>query len=69
MRQRRKICPAYAKGRCTTAERAHPEIDREIFKLLLAEADSRSGGKPARLLGVGVRFHDIVGSEQMELFE
>lgn len=55
--------------RRTTAERAHPEIDREIFRLLLAEADSRSGGKPARLLGVGVRFHDIVGSEQMELFE
>jgi DNA polymerase-4 len=53
----------------TTAERAHPEIDREIFKALLVEADARSEGKPARLLGVGVRFHDIAGSEQMELFE
>jgi hypothetical protein len=33
------------------------------------EADSRSEGKPARLLGVGVRFHDIAEAEQMELFE
>ena len=53
----------------TTAERANPEMDREIFKALLAEADSRSEGKPARLLGVGVRFKDIAGIEQMELFE
>ena len=52
----------------TTAKRAHPEIDRDIFKSLLAEADSRSDGKPARLLGVGVRFHDIAEVEQMELF-
>jgi DNA polymerase IV len=55
--------------RRTTAERAHPEIDRQIFKALLVEADSRSEGKPARLLGVGVRFHDIAEVEQMELFE
>lgn len=55
--------------RRTTAERAHPEIDRDIFKALLVEVDSRSEGKPARLLGVGVRFHDIAGAEQMELFE
>jgi DNA polymerase-4 len=54
--------------RRTTAERAHTEIDREIFGALLAEADSRSGGKAVRLLGVGVRFHDIAGTEQMELF-
>lgn len=54
--------------RRTTAERANPALDREIFKDLLAEADSRSEGKPARLLGVGVRFHDITGTEQMELF-
>jgi DNA polymerase-4 len=53
--------------RRTTAERAHPEIDREIFKSLLVEADSRSEGKPARLLGVGVRFHDIADARQMEL--
>lgn len=55
--------------RRTTAERAHHAIDREIFRELLAEADSRSEGKPARLLGVGVRFHDVPGTEQMELFE
>jgi len=55
--------------RRTTAERANPEIDREIFKDLLVEANARSDGKPARLLGVGVRFHDIAGAEQMELFE
>jgi DNA polymerase-4 len=55
--------------RRTTAERAHPEIDREIFKALLVEANSRSEGKPARLLGVGVRFHDFAAAEQMELFE
>ncbi len=55
--------------RRTTAERAHPEIDRQIFKALLVEAESRCEGKPARLLGVGVRFHDIAGAEQMKLFE
>ncbi|MEP4808369.1 MAG: DNA polymerase IV [Luteolibacter sp.] len=52
----------------TTAERANGELDRAIFRELLEEADSRSDGKPARLLGVGVRFHDIGGTEQMELF-
>lgn len=52
----------------TTAERANPEIDREIFKALLTEANSRSKGKQARLLGVGLRFQDIAGTEQMELF-
>jgi len=54
--------------RRTTAERTHPEIDREIFKALLLEANSQSEGKPARLLGVGVRYHDITEAEQMELF-
>jgi DNA polymerase-4 len=54
--------------RRTTAERAHPEIDRQISKTLLLEAESRSEGKPTRLLGVGVRFHDLPGTEQMELF-
>lgn len=52
----------------TTAERANPEINREIFHELLAEANSRSEEKAARLLGVGVRFHDEESSEQMELF-
>ena len=55
--------------RRTTAERANPEIDWDIFSALLVEAGSRSEGKPARLLGVGVRFHDIAGTEQMELFD
>lgn len=54
--------------RRTTAERANPEIHRGIFNDLLKEADSRSEGKPARLLGVGVRFHNILEEEQMELF-
>lgn len=55
--------------RHTTGERAHPEIDREIYRALLMEADSRSEGKPARLLWVGVRFHDIAEAGQIELFE
>ena len=58
----------FADFRRTTAERAHAEIDREIFRELLAEAESRSQGEAARLLGVGVRFHDVSGVEQMELF-
>ncbi|QTN32661.1 DNA polymerase IV [Akkermansiaceae bacterium] len=52
----------------TTAERAHGEMDAGIFRELLEEAESRSGGKPSRLLGVGVRFHDLPEAEQMELF-
>jgi DNA polymerase-4 len=58
----------FADFRRTTAERAHAEIDRGIFRELLAEADSRSQGEAARLLGIGVRFHDVSGAEQMELF-
>lgn len=54
--------------RRTTAERANPLLDRGIFRELLAEAESRSEGKPARLLGVGVRFHDLSEEQQMELF-
>ncbi len=58
----------FADFRQTTAERAHSVFDREIFHELLAEADSRSEQQAARLLGVGVRFHDVLPSEQMELF-
>jgi DNA polymerase-4 len=54
--------------RRTTAERAHAEMDREIFHELLAEAVLRSQGEAVRLLGVGVRFQDVSGLEQMELF-
>ena len=53
----------------TTAERSSAEVDRRIFRDLLAEANSRSEGKPSRLLGVGVRFHDHSPNRQMELFE
>lgn len=52
----------------TTAERSNGVIDREIFRDLLREAESRSEGKAVRLLGVGVRFHDVEETGQMELF-
>ncbi|MFK7850965.1 MAG: DNA polymerase IV [Akkermansiaceae bacterium] len=55
--------------RRTTAERAHIEIDRDVFKELLVEANSRSEGKPSRLLGVGVRFSDMLDVKQLELFQ
>jgi DNA polymerase-4 len=51
----------------TTAEKAHGMLDAEIFEELLAEAWQRGGGKPVRLLGVGVRFRDPEEREQMEL--
>ncbi|MFD2255062.1 DNA polymerase IV [Luteolibacter algae] len=54
--------------RRTTAERAGQTMDFRIFRELLAEANARSEDKPVRLLGVGVRFHDIPGVEQLELF-
>lgn len=54
--------------RRTTAERANSEMNPRIFQELLTEAESRSEGKAARLLGVGVRFHDVPDEEQMELF-
>ena len=57
----------FADFRRTTAERAHPVLDRGLFRELLAEANSRSEGKPVRLLGVGVRFFDLSPNEQMEL--
>ncbi|MCW1886862.1 DNA polymerase IV [Luteolibacter flavescens] len=51
----------------TTAEKAHGILDTEIFGTLLEEAWQRGGGKPVRLLGVGVRFRDPEEKEQMEL--
>ena len=51
----------------TTAEKAHAVLEPEIFDELLEEAWQRGGGKPVRLLGVGVRFRDPEGREQMEL--
>ena len=53
--------------RRTTAERAKPVLDRNLFRELLTEANSRSEGKPVRLLGVGVRFLDLSPSAQLEL--
>ncbi|MCW1924277.1 DNA polymerase IV [Luteolibacter arcticus] len=50
----------------TTAEKAHALMDTEIFDALLAEAWQRGEGKPVRLLGVGVRFRDPEGDEQLE---
>lgn len=57
----------FADFRRTTAERAHPVLDHELFRQLLEEANSRSQDKPVRLLGVGVRFFDLSPSEQLEL--
>jgi len=51
----------------TTAEKAHAVLDPEVFEALLAEAWQRGGGKPVRLLGVGVRFRDPEESSQLEL--
>jgi DNA polymerase-4 len=51
----------------TTAEKAHAVLETEIFEDLLKEAWQRGGGKPVRLLGVGVRFRDPEEKEQMEL--
>ncbi|WP_338287322.1 DNA polymerase IV [Luteolibacter sp. LG18] len=52
----------------TTAERAHPRIDEEIFEELLAEAWKRGEGKPVRLIGVALRFEDPDATAQMEFF-
>ena len=51
----------------TTAEKAHAAMEPEIFGALLAEAWQRGGGKPVRLLGVGVRFREPEEKEQLEL--
>lgn len=52
----------------TTAERANPKFDRNIFPQLLLEAHSRSENPAVRLIGVGVRFHDLINNQQLELF-
>lgn len=51
----------------TTAEKAHAVMEPEIYGALLAEAWQRGGGKPVRLLGVGVRFREPEEKEQLEL--
>lgn len=53
----------------TTLEQAGAGRDLGSYQLMLTQAFNR-GGKPVRLLGVGVRLEDLRGGfEQMELFE
>jgi len=52
----------------TTAERARAALEPELFDELLAEAWRRGGGRPVRLLGVGVRFRDPEEKQQLDLF-
>lgn len=49
----------------TSVERAGREVSRTIYETLLEEA-FRRGGKPVRLIGVGVRFGER-SAEQLEL--
>lgn len=52
----------------TTMEQAGAGRDLESYRQLLGQAFAR-GGKPVRLLGVGVRLRDLRGAhEQLELF-
>ena len=52
----------------TTLEQAGARRDLESYQRLLGAAFAR-GGKPVRLLGVGVRLLDLRGGhEQLELF-
>ncbi|MGY4490194.1 DNA polymerase IV [Pseudomonas sp. TE3610] len=52
----------------TTLEQAGAGRDLESYQQLLAQAVAR-GGKPVRLLGIGVRLQDLRGAlEQLELF-
>ncbi|MGE9269394.1 MAG: DNA polymerase thumb domain-containing protein, partial [Verrucomicrobiales bacterium] len=52
----------------TTAERAHPALDPTLVDTLLDEAWHRAQGKPVRLVGIGVRFRDPGGEQQLHLF-
>ncbi|WP_017902820.1 DNA polymerase IV [Pseudomonas asplenii] len=52
----------------TTLEQAGAARDLESYRQLLSQAFAR-GGKPVRLLGIGVRLEDLRGGhEQLELF-
>lgn len=52
----------------TTLEQAGARRDLHSYQLLISAAFAR-GNKPVRLLGVGVRLHDLRGRhEQLELF-
>lgn len=53
----------------TTLEQAGAARDLDSYRQLLAQAHAR-GGKPVRLLGIGVRLIDLKAmGEQLELFE
>ncbi|MHC6226941.1 DNA polymerase IV [Pseudomonas sp. X10] len=53
----------------TTLEQAGAGRDLDSYRQLLRQAFAR-GGKPVRLLGVGVRLQDLRGAhEQLELFD
>jgi DNA polymerase-4 len=52
----------------TTAERIGHFLDHGAYEELLAECWKRGGGRPVRLLGVGVRFEDPAEEAQMEFF-
>lgn len=52
----------------TTLEQAGASRDLESYQHLMSQAFAR-GGKPVRLLGIGVRLQDLRGAhEQLELF-
>ena len=52
----------------TTLEQAGAGRDLESYQQLLSQAFAR-GGRPVRLLGIGVRLQDLRGAhEQLELF-
>lgn len=52
----------------TTLEQAGAGRDLQSYQQLLSQAFAR-GGRPVRLLGIGVRLHDLRGAhEQLELF-
>ena len=51
----------------TTAERSGAEVDARVYEELLHEAWGRGGGKPVRLIGVGVRFADPDDGAQLDL--
>lgn len=54
----------------TSAQRGGDHVDPEAFRELLAEAWERGGGKSVRLIGAGVRFRPLAGTEaeQLEMF-
>jgi DNA polymerase-4 len=52
----------------TTTERAHPQLNDDIYTALLQEAWTRGQGKSVRLFGIGVRLVDEKDDPQMEMF-